>query len=172
MLRSFMKAIAGITGKTYAFQKHQGFTIVELIITITIVGILAGVALPRFVSRETFDTVGFADQTESLMRYTQKVAIAKRRSACVTLTANSITLNYTNAALCDTALALPSDQTNILNAPGTITLSPATGFYFDPLGRPFNTATNTPFAGPLTITISGAPPRTLIIEQETGYVHQ
>lgn len=173
-----MKVIAGIPGKTHAFQQHQGFTIVELIITITIVGILAGVALPRFVSRGDFDSVGFTDQVESITRYAQKSAIAMRRNVCVTLTVDTITLNY--AVLCNTALNLPGTQVNTLNAPNGVTLAwniaeitPGTAqFYFDPLGRPFNATDNAALTVPLRITVNGTPLRIIIVERETGYVHQ
>lgn len=168
-----MKLMEISTGKECAWSKCHGFTIVELIITITIIGILAGIAIPRFVSRDAFDSVGFTDQVVSITRYAQKVAIAKRRNVCVALTANTITLNYTNAALCDTPLALPSDQANTLNAPnGVALISPIASFYFDPLGRPFNVAGNTAFAAPLNITVNATPPHTITVEQETGYVHQ
>lgn len=168
-----MKLMEISTGKECAWSKCQGFTIVELIITITIIGILAGIAIPRFVSRDAFDSVGFTDQVVSITRYAQKVAIAKRRTVCVTLAANTITLNYTNAALCDTPLALPSDQANTLNAPNAVTLdSPIASFYFDPLGRPFNATDNAALTAPLSITVNGTPPRTITVEHETGYVHQ
>lgn len=160
------------TGEDYAWSKCHGFTIVELIITITIVGILSAVALPRFVSRDSFDSVGFTDQVVSITRYAQKVAIAKRRNVCVAVAANAVSLSYSNAALCDTPLALPSDQSNTLNAPNGVTLSSAIDFYFDPLGRPFNVAGNAAFAAPLNITINATPPHTITVEQETGYVHQ
>lgn len=168
-----MKSITRTTGKQCTWSKCHGFTIVELIITITIIGILAGVAIPRFVSRDAFDSVGFTDQVISITRYAQKVAIAKRRNVCVAITANAVSLSYSNAALCDTPLALPSDQSNTLNAPNGVTLSSViANFYFDPLGRPFNVAGNAAFTARMDITINATPPRTITIEQETGYVHQ
>jgi MSHA pilin protein MshC len=156
-----------------AWSKCTGFTIVELIITITIIGILAAVAVPRFINRDSFDSVGFANQAESVIRYAQKVAIAKRHNVCVSIAVGAVSLNYSTAVLCDTALTLPSDQTNTLNAPNGVTLTSAiASFYFDSLGRPFNVAGNVAFAAPLTITITASPSRTLTVERETGYVHQ
>jgi MSHA pilin protein MshC len=156
----------------YAMRHCLGFTMVELIVTITIVGILSAVAAPRFLSRDGFDSIGFTDQVESLTRYAQKVAIAKRRNVCVTLTASTVSLNYSNPGLCDTALFLPSTQTNTLNAPNGLTLS-AANFYFDSLGRPFYVAGNASFGNnALSITVNATPPRTITVVNETGYVHQ
>ncbi len=42
--------ITGVTGVTGARGSAAGFTLIELVIVITIVGILAAVALPRFVN--------------------------------------------------------------------------------------------------------------------------
>lgn len=168
-----MKSITSTTGKECTWSKCHGFTIVELIITITIIGILAGVAIPRFVSRDSFDSAGFTDQVVSITRYAQKAAIAKRRNVCVAITANAVSLSYSNAGLCDTALNLPSDQSNTLNAPNGVTLSSTiANFYFDALGRPFNVTGNAAFIAPLNISVNATPPRTITVERETGYVHQ
>ena len=55
-----------------------GFTMVELILVIVIAGILATVAVPRLVGRNSFDTRGFADQLAATVRFAQKLAVAQR----------------------------------------------------------------------------------------------
>ncbi|MEK7810720.1 MAG: prepilin-type N-terminal cleavage/methylation domain-containing protein, partial [Pseudomonadota bacterium] len=57
--------------------KQRGFTLVELITVMVIVGILAVVALPRFFDKNTFDSRGYADQVISTLRFAQKVAVAQ-----------------------------------------------------------------------------------------------
>jgi MSHA pilin protein MshC len=64
-----------------------------------------------------------------------------------------------------------------LNA-AAVSYSTATGanasFYFNALGKPYNTGDVAPtcnFNQPLTISITGDATRTVVIEQETGYVH-
>lgn len=53
-----------------------GFTIVELVVTIIILGLLATVAGPRFFDFDTFNQRGFYDEVFSAVRYAQKYAVS------------------------------------------------------------------------------------------------
>src|SRR5450759_599864 len=147
---------------------QRGFTLVELIMVMVIVGILAIVAAPRFFDANVFKSRGCADQVQASLRYAQKAAIAQHRNVCVAMTASDITLKIASVSgagsACDKNLVLPGQATNKISTPSTaITLSPATAsFIFDALGKP-NVAQN-------TITISGAT-NNIVVEAETGYVH-
>jgi MSHA pilin protein MshC len=152
------------------FKKDAGFTTVELISVMVIVGILAAVAMPKFFDRGTFDSRGFSDQVKATLRHAQKTAIAQRHFVCVAFTANSITLTYdpispspihTIATCPGSSLTSPSGQTPYTVSSPTVdvTLSGGTAFYFDALGRPFPAQ---------SITVSGT---TITVEAETGYVH-
>lgn len=149
---------------------QHGFTLVELIMTMVIIGILAVVVGPRFFDRNTFDTRGFYDQVKATLRYAQKAAIAKHRFVCVTFAANSVTLTYDatppsaahTAATCPGAAFIGPDGSpySVISTQASFAAVPS-AFNFDPLGRPSG--------GPFTISVSGATPIT--VEQETGYVH-
>lgn len=145
---------------------QRGFTLVELIMTMVIVGILAAVVAPRFFDTNVFQSRGFADQVQATLRYAQKVAIAQRRFVCAAFTINSITLTIGATAACGTPLVSPTgDASYVINAPAGVAFGAAPApvdFSFNALGTPTN--------APQTISITGAA-NTITIEAETGYVH-
>ena len=54
----------------------SGFTLIELVMTIVLIGILSAIVLPRFFSRSSFDERVFFDDTLNAVRFAQKSAIA------------------------------------------------------------------------------------------------
>ena len=154
-------------------NQNQGFTLVELVMTMVIIGIMGAVVAPRFFSANVFQSRGFADQVKASLRYAQKMASSQNHFVCVTLATTSITLSLDTIAPGSTHpvatcpgsnLASPSGQpTYTITAHGAVTSGGATSFYFDTLGKPS-------FATTQTILVSGyATPVT--VEAETGYVH-
>lgn len=141
---------------------QRGFTLVELITVMVIVGILAVAVLPRFFDKNTFDARGFHDQVISTVRYAQKVAIAQHRFVCVDTStiANTISLSQGTTNACGTPLASLSSTGNFsIPAPSGVTLT-AANFNFDALGKPSASS---------CIAVSGN--NTIKVEAETGFVH-
>ena len=144
-----------------------GFTVVELVVVITIVGIVALVAIPRFTGASSFQSRGFYDSATSVVRFAQKTAIAWRRDVFVCVTATRVSAG--TAAGCATPIINPvtGAALDTGNAPGGVTLTLA-AFSFDSAGRPNPNAAVTIT---LTSTIADDPARQIVIERETGYVH-
>lgn len=145
--------------------RYRGFTLIELIMVIVIVGILAVFVAPRFFDANVFRSRGFADQVQASLRYAQKAAIAQRRFVCATFAVDSVTLSTGPTAACGTNLQSPTGEASyVINAPANTEfaggVAPA-DFSFDALGRPS--------AGQV-INVTGAT-NAITIEAETGYVH-
>lgn len=164
-----------------AFSLDQrGFTLVELITVMILVGIMAAISAPRFFDANTFQSRGFADQVQATLRYAQKEAIAQHRNVCVAITSSTISLTIASfsgiASGCSPALNLPAGGNSISAPPGsgiTLTLAPAapSTFNYDALGKPFDTLGTTPSTVQKSITLNGGTANIIYVEAETGYVH-
>ena len=140
-------------------MKYQrGFTIVELVMTIVIMGILAAVVGPRFFDRKVFDERLFFEETVSAVRYTQKLALASGCLTQVSLGAGGYHLR--RAASCTSGVFSaevqgPDGQTPFANTevPAGVSVS-ATNFpvVFDSLGRPSSAANATIGAFTFSVT--------------------
>ncbi|MGE0556652.1 MAG: Tfp pilus assembly protein FimT/FimU [Burkholderiales bacterium] len=143
-------------------MKSAGFTLVELVVIIALLGILAAVAVPRFFQASTFQSRGFYDKSAAVVRLAQKTAVAWRRDVFVCVTANQVTAG--TAGGCGTPLTYPGGSPAVETAPAGVTLNPVS-FSFDGLGRPSAAVTIT-----FTSSISGDPARSISVAAETGYV--
>ena len=146
----------------------RGFSLVELILVMVIAGILAAVALPRLVGRNSFDTRGFADQLAASVRFAQKLAVAQRRTVFVQLAPGSASLCYLATVPCPAASRAPGpggEKPYTISSPGGVTIaSPVAVLAFDAAGRPDT-------AAQLDIQVNGAGVHHVWVERETGYVH-
>ncbi len=132
-------------------NKQGGFTLIELIMTMIIVGILAVVVAPRFFARNVFQERGAANQVQASLRYAQKVAIAQRRNVSVTVS---------SAAVSDCGTALVGGNINCVIS-NSVTVAPALPLTvtFNALGQP---------GAAVSVTVGTI---TINVEAETGYVH-
>jgi MSHA pilin protein MshC len=150
--------VFGGLGKVHLFvlraKTQRGFTLVELITVIVIVGILAVAAVPRFFDNDVFQARGTADQVIAALRYGQKVAIAQH---------SYVSVNVTKAANANCGAVLAGLNVNcvILNGVFFNSATPWTKT-FDALGRP---------VPPNVTTVVKVGTTTITIEAETGYVH-
>jgi MSHA pilin protein MshC len=57
-------------------SNNRGFTIVELVVVIIILGIISAVAAPRFFDLQDYKELAFKDELVSALRFAQKRAVA------------------------------------------------------------------------------------------------
>ena len=154
----------------------SGFSLVELVTIMIVVGILAAFAIPRLVDRTGFVSRGFFDEAQAAVRYAQKIAIAQRRTIFVAITGTQIRVCY-DAACASTvldpstgaALSIPQLPTGApAGSFSGVTLSPVTTFSFSGSGSPS-------FGAQLAVNVNstgvGDINRTFFVEPITGYVH-
>lgn len=139
-----------------------GFTLVELVVVMTIAGILAATVGPKFFSQQTFSERGYADELGAALRLTQKTAVITGCAARLSVAAGSYVAAQQaasgNACLAsDNTWSTPimgSDGAVLQgNAPSSTTASPAGVYQFDTQGRLASSPGTTVTVGARTITI-------------------
>ncbi len=165
-----IRACSNACAQRRAALFEHGFTLIELIMVIVMLGILAVFAAPRIFNSGDFSARGFHDETLALLRYGQKTAIAQRRTVCVNLNATGVTMTMFAA---NPAPATCAAATTVQAPPLTPPFTPRGGtglasallgpFQFTPLG-------STNQASAISITITNSTPIT--VEASTGYVHE
>jgi MSHA pilin protein MshC len=125
-----------------AAKRARGFTLVELIATMTIVGIVAALAGPRFFDSSVFAAAGFAADTKSALRYAHKLAQTSGCSIHVALNAQGYRVSRWHTDDCN---ARTGDLVRVARAgggllearpPDAVALRAGVAFFFDPIGRP------------------------------------
>lgn len=154
-----------------------GFTLIELITVITIIGVLAVVVGPRFASSDVYEQRTFYDDVLKAVRYAQAKASG---SGCITqvdFTATGFAVSVDadcNSANGFTATDLvnpttsESGFTQSADLPTGISYSASVDpLLFDARGRAMNSSLNV-IASAAQINIGG---NTILVEGATGYVH-
>ena len=149
MHRSFVKRVAG-------------FTLVELVVVIVIVGIVAAIAAPRFFDDRTFLQRGYYEELAAALKYAQKLAVASGCPVRVVIDAGGYAARQQarQGGACNqedttwaTSVALAAGQVLSGSKPLGVTVSPLVTITFDALGRTDLGADQNINVGPFALTV-------------------
>jgi len=143
--------------------KQRGFTIVELIMVIVIIGILAAVVGPRFFSKSNFDERFYFEETLSAVRYAQKLAVASGCLVKVTVNNYGYSLEYGSGACSGAVINDPSGKEYPIALPTNVVVQGGINSVFNSLGciagapsAPCKTSNETATIGGFSLTVYGA----------------
>ncbi len=140
---------------TPATASSRGFTLIELVTVMLLVGILAVVALPR-INFDGFAQQSYARELSLVLRHAQKVATAARCPVQVTVSASGYSARYAGGDCGTGALTHPSRGGALV---GSGSASSTGSVTFDDRGRS---------ASGLTITLTNG--YTITVHAGSGYV--
>ncbi|WP_117236128.1 type II secretion system protein [Vibrio maerlii] len=150
-------------------HSSKGFTMIELIVVIILLGIVAAVATSRYIGRDSFSAIATQDQVISVIRQVQ----LNRMQSNVDLGATTGNTNFTllvqsdcvgSQSSCINRDEGRSDWVSVDNV--TFSISPNNSTVnFDLLGNPIDGAING-----VTITIRSSASTCLVEVNEQGYV--
>jgi len=152
-------------------MNHKGFTLIELVMVIVLIGILAVVAVPKLGDMKGMKAGAFADKLEADIRYAQNLAMTRNNRYRV----------YFNAApapapdgyaVTNNAGTIVENLSVVLNTgdyAGIQVVPPFPYVEFDSLGRPYNNLGNLTAADAI-ITVS--PGFSITIKPQTGAVNK
>jgi MSHA pilin protein MshC len=164
-----MESIPGIRTSS-----HSGFTLVELVAVILLLGILAFSVAPRFLDKGSIDVSAMAEQLASDIRYTQSLAMTSGQRNRINLAAASYQITTSAGA----PVTHPATGSTTAISLGNVSLSgynpPLTNSYiaFDGKGIPYTNVSGTVLAASATITLNspGAAQRQIVVSPQTGRV--
>lgn len=150
-------------------NKQYGFTLIELVATIILLGIIAVTVVPKFFTRSGFAEYALRDEVVSLLRFAQQRAMYDHSpNACygVAFTASSVTVVSSDVALAGLdPIALSGDYQDLgVTGPN---------IYFDGLGNALSgtscAASPSALTASETLTITGGDSLSITI-YSSGYI--
>jgi MSHA pilin protein MshC len=152
-------------------RNQEGFTLVELVLVIVLLGVLSATALPKFFSASSYQQQAFFDDTLNAVRYAQKLAVASGCTVQVSINSNTYVLNRpadrskcSSITSADFSLAVRhpgTGETSYTHSETGVSLtSTNTTFYFYALGNA---------SADVQLTVAGT--KIIKVVHDTGFVY-
>lgn len=154
---------------------QRGFTLIEVIAVLVIIGVVAAVVISRMMSPSSFGLVSETDILKGHLRYAQYRAMSHTEKWGISFSTDS----YSLVPPTDTPSNLPNEDssTHTLSAGITITTGSGTAVYFNEWGNPLNDLGELLTNGEGTkkivkiIILSDSPiTKTVTITENTGFI--
>lgn len=122
--------------KEQIYGDRRGFTIVELVVVIVLLGIMSAFALPRFFNVGDYQARAAYDEVASALRYAQKLAVGSGCAVQVSIASNSYELQQ-RVTNCTTGgfTAISGHPIDRGTVSGTTLSASSSTFTFDNMGR-------------------------------------
>ena len=172
-------------------RAEAGFTLIELVAMMLVMGVLAVLALPRMAERNTYDQLNLSDRLQAAFRLAQHSAQSRNRDVCVSVSSLQVVFSVASAAgnlqPCSTPLIVEPDDPSpsVIEIPNRylaasaapvslrLSFSPIVSFRFTPAGPLGNIGATNSFSSPnqpINIARNGAITTTINISAANGYV--
>lgn len=131
-------------------HRQHGYTLIELIAVLVILGVLSAYLAPRFIGNTTFDNRRYADELAAAIRSTQAIARSSGCAASLRVQASGYAVQQRGTLPGASSLAAPCRTTGSWSntvwredgsafsgtRPAGVSQSPLTRLVFDAQGRP------------------------------------
>lgn len=159
--------------RAFLFSSQQGgFTVVELVVVMVVIGIISATAIPRFFSASGYETMAFVDESASAIRYARTIAVNTRCDTRIEVSASGYQIwqrqtSCSSGGFTRAATRFGGDNW-AATAPGNLTIS-GIDIYFDAQGRPHQSSDDSLLSSSETLTVNG---RTVTVYTQTGFVQE
>ena len=148
---------------------HRGFSFIELVAVIILIGIITTVVVTRFSSRDGFSEYAVRDQFISAFRYAQQRAMYDHSGNCYSLNIDSAGFSPQRNGIDFAA----NSQLTFSGDYSTLSISPAAAIYFDGLGSSYTAdCGDTPIASPDPLIVTVNPGGVSVAVYSTGYIRK